>query len=344
MATKQQPKIAAIFAGHGLGTNGLWDSGCTYKGYQEAKLVMAIVKSAAYYLRESGVKVITDYKTNNINMIKQVAKANKAGADVFVSVHLDYKRAAAGTIPLYYSARGRKLASYMNKSVRYYSSLKTRGLSKRTDLYELTATNMPACIFEAGCISKDLHTILYEYDFIGFGIAKGICRFLGVEFKPVQYKILKSARALEPHVKKNLHYNGKATNVTYYKALHGNKQVNCALYVSWILQRAGLLSKTKRIWLGNGVNGPGAAAIKKKCIVMHPNKLPKYIKFHVADGVGYQWGSSKRNLVHTMIVLRMDDHRPIFGTCGGSDLNAKDLSRKRITYEKKRVKTLLRWR
>lgn len=337
-------KLVAIFCGHGISSSGSWDSGCVYKGYQEAKLVMPIVKSAAYYLKKSGVNVITDYKSNNINMNAQVAKANAKGADVFVSVHLDYDKAPKGTMPLYYSESGKKLAQCMNKSVQYYSSLGTRGVTRRTDLYELKGTDMPACIFEAGSIKADLHTILYEYDFIGFGIAKGICRFLGVTFKGPQYSILRGARAMEPLVKKNLTYSGKATNVTYQTALKGNKKVNCALYVSWILQKAKILSSKQRIWLGNAVHGSGTATMKKKFNISHPNKLPKNIKFHVADVVGYQWGSSKKNLVHTMIVLRMDGGRPVFATCGGSDLKAKDLSRKRTYYEKKAVKTLCRYK
>lgn len=335
-------KTVAIFAGHGISQDGSWDSGCTYKGEQEAKLVMPIVRSAVHYLKQCGIKCISDYSDNKINMVKQVAKANANHADVFVSVHLDYSKAPAGTLPLYYSASGRKLAASMNKSVRYYSSLKTRGLCKRSDLYELKSTNMAAVIFEVGSIKADLKTIKHEYDFIGFGIAKGICRYLGVTFKPVEYKVLKSARRLEPLVKKNLHYNGKATNVTYGKAVKGNKQVNCALYVSWILQRAGVLNYHSRIWLGNTVHGSGASTIRKKYHVWHPNKKPANTNLHVADLVGYQWGSSKANKVHTMIILRYDNGRPVWATCGGSDLKAKDLSRKRTAYEKRKIKTMCR--
>jgi hypothetical protein len=64
--------------------------------------------------------------------------------------------------------------------------------------------------------------------------------------------------------------------------------------------------------------------------------------FHVADVIGFQWGSSKANKVHTMIVLRYDNGRPVYATCGGSDLKAKDLSRKRATYDRMKVRTLCR--
>lgn len=335
-------KTVALFAGHGISQDGSWDSGATWNGHQEAKMVQLVARSAAYYLKKSGIKVITDYEKNDINMVAQVRKANAAHADLFVSVHMDWEKAPAGTIPLYTSAAGRKLAASMNKSVMYYSSLKTRGLARRTDLYELNATNMVACIFEVGSIKADYYTVKREYDFIGFGMAKGICRYLGVTFKCPQLTVLKRARGLEPAVVKNLHYNGKATNITYGTALKGNKQVNCALYVSWILQRAGILNFHSRIWLGDAVHGSGKGQLEKACKITHPKKLPKDIVLHVADIVGYQWGSSKANKVHTMIVLRYDNGRPVFATCGGSDLKAKDLSRKRATYERKPIKTLCR--
>lgn len=335
-------KTVAIFAGHGKSQDGSWDSGCVYKGYQEAKLVMPIVRSAAYYLRKSGVNVITDYEKNSINMIAQVKKANTLKADVFVSVHLDYDKAPAGTMPLYLSTSGRNLAASMNKSVMYYSSLKTRGLAKRTDLYELKATDMPAVVFEAGGIKADLAIIKREYDFIGFGIAKGICRYLGVEFKPIQYQILKAARTMEPKVVGKMTYNGKATYSTYSASLKGKKQVNCALYVSWILQRAGVLVPKTRIWGGDDLHGNGSNQIRNKCTVSHPKKWPKHTDIHVADILCYQWGSSKENKVHTMLALRYDGGRLVYATCGGSDLKAKDLSRKRTVYDRRKIKTLCR--
>lgn len=335
-------KTVAIFAGHGIDQNGNWDSGAVWNGHQEARLVMPIVQSAAYYLKKSGVNVISDWKKNDINMVKQVAKANRLNADVFVSVHMDYSKAPAGTLPLYYSAKGKKLAASMNKSVMYYSSLKTRGLAKRADLYELKATDMTAVIFEVGAVKADYATVKREYDFIGFGMAKGICRYLGVEFKCEQLTVLKKARALEPLVVKHLKYSGKATNVTYSAALKGNKRVNCALYVSWILQRAGILNTHSRIWLGAAVHGSGKNQLEKKTVVSHPNRKASSMHFHVADVIGFQWGSSKANKVHTMIVLRYDNGRPVYATCGGSDLKAKDLSRKRATYDRMKVRTLCR--
>lgn len=175
-------KTVAIFIGHGKSTNGAWDSGCVYGKYTEAGLMKPIVKYTVEYLKKSGVKVITDYPDNNINMVKQVEKSNKSSVSLHVALHCDYSGAPSGTIPLYVSEKGKKAAKLMNQCVMKYTGIKTRGLSKRTDLYELNATNAPAVIFECGSIKKDLSKMKNKPKEFGKGIAEGICKYLEVKF------------------------------------------------------------------------------------------------------------------------------------------------------------------
>ena len=176
-------RLVALNCGHGRSLNGSWDSGCVYGSKTEAGLMLPITKAAVKYLRGSGVEVQTDtFSGNSRNMIADVQLANRAGADIYVSVHCDYKAAPSGTIPLYVSARGKKLASKMNKYVRKYTGIGTRGVCRRTDLYELNASNGVACIFECGSIKADLSKFEKSADAFGKGIARGICAYLGVEF------------------------------------------------------------------------------------------------------------------------------------------------------------------
>lgn len=176
-------KLVALNCGHGKSLNGSWDAGCVYGSHTEAALMLPITKAAVKYLRGSGVKVQTDaFSGNNRNMIADVQLANRKGADIYVSVHCDYKNAPSGTIPLYTSKRGKKLASQMNKYVRKYTGSKTRGICKRNDLYELNASNGVACIFECGSIKGDLKRFQKKSDEYGKGIARGICKYLGVTF------------------------------------------------------------------------------------------------------------------------------------------------------------------
>ena len=175
-------KIVGIFVGHGISTDGSKDCGCTYKGYTESELMKPITGACVQYLKGSGVKVITDWPSNRINMVKQVAKSNSKGVDCHVAFHCDYSKAPSGTLPLYTSAKGRKLATLMNKYVMKEVGIKTLGVKKRTDLYEINQTNAPAVIFECGSIKKDLKTMRKKADAYGKGAARGICEYLGVKF------------------------------------------------------------------------------------------------------------------------------------------------------------------
>ena len=173
----------ALMCGHGKSTDGSWDCGTSYGGNNEAALMLPITKAAVKYLRASGVTVISDADTNNNkNMIADVKWANKEKVAIYVSIHCDWYKAPTGTMPLYVSAKGKTLATAINKAVMSGMSMKTRGVTKRTDLYELNYTDAPACIFETGSIKADIKK-LKESDKYGKCIAQGICNYLGIAFK-----------------------------------------------------------------------------------------------------------------------------------------------------------------
>ena len=174
----------AVMCGHGTQTNGKWDCGTTYAGYSEAALMLPITKAAVKYLRASGITVISDADTNNDkNMIRDVAWANKEKVQLYCSIHCDYSKAPSGVMPLYVSANGKKLATALNNAIKNGMPMKSRGVVKRTDLYELNATDAPACILETGSIKADLKILRDQPDKYGKLIAKGICNYLGVAFK-----------------------------------------------------------------------------------------------------------------------------------------------------------------
>lgn len=177
-------KKIAVQCGHGTSTDGSWDSGCVYGKYSEAALMLKITKAAVKYLRASGITVISDADTgNNKNMIKDVQWANKEGVSLYVSIHCDYSKAPSGVMPLYVSSSGKKLATALNKAIKSDMGMKSRGVQKRIDLWELNGTDMTACILETGAIKADLATLRDKPDKYGKAIAKGICNYLGVTFK-----------------------------------------------------------------------------------------------------------------------------------------------------------------
>lgn len=177
-------KTIAIQCGHGVSIDGSWDSGCVYKGHTEAALMLKITKAAVKYLRKSGVSVISDADHgNNKNMIADVRWANNVGCKLYVSIHCDYSGAPRGVMPLYVSGSGKKLGKCLEKSIKKDLKMRSRGVQKRTDLWELNGTDMTACILETGSIKGDLATLKGKPDTYGKAIAKGICAYLGVAFK-----------------------------------------------------------------------------------------------------------------------------------------------------------------
>ena len=180
-------KTIAVQCGHGVSLDGSWDPGCVYraggKQYTEAALMLKITKAAVKYLRKSGVTVISDSDHgNNKNMIEDVRWANRVGAALYVSVHCDYSGAPKGVMPLYVSGSGKKLAKCLKSNIKKDMGMKSRGVQKRTNLWELNGTDMPACILETGSIKADLATLRDHPDKYGKAIAKGICQYMGVKF------------------------------------------------------------------------------------------------------------------------------------------------------------------
>ena len=198
MKWNKKNDIFALMVGHGTMTNGKWDPGAAYGKYTEAALMLPIVKVAVKKLRQSGVRVLTDAdKGNNRNMTSTVAWANKHKCKLYMSVHCDYKAATAGVAPQYKTKDGKNLGVEVGKKVAKLMGMKWKGAFKRTNLYELNATNMPAVIFETGAIKADLK-YLKDYKKYGRSLAKAICAYLGVKYyvKPNAQKIADTAKKL----------------------------------------------------------------------------------------------------------------------------------------------------
>lgn len=177
--------MASIFlaVGHGVSTDGTWDSGCTYGSDTEANLMFDIAGYAVDDLRASGVTVLTDHDTgNDRNCTYTIRDANAAGVDAYMSLHCDYDQAPSGTLPIIYpdSDSGMKLANAVNTAYQAACGIGTRGILQRDDM-EVANTSMPACIFETGSIKAD-NTLLHDAARCGHAIAKGICNYFGVAY------------------------------------------------------------------------------------------------------------------------------------------------------------------
>jgi len=164
-----------LAVGHGISSSGAWDCGCVDGNHTEAELMLAIGKEAVARLRNMGFTVLSDADTNNDkNIAACVAQANSWGADVYVSLHCDYNAAPSGTLPIVYpgSDAGIRLANCLIASAKARNGLGTRGIIQRDD-WEVSDTNMTACIFETGSIRADIAKLLDAGTF-GEIVAQGI--------------------------------------------------------------------------------------------------------------------------------------------------------------------------
>ena len=173
-----------IETGHGTDIKNIWDSGCIWNGYQEARLVIPVCKATAKHLRSKGVYVYTDaFSGNNRNLKWTIRHVKSHDVSVLLNIHCDYRYAPSGTMPLYRYEDQKELARCLNKGVHKYVKIRDRGLVKRTDLDTLNNTRgyCVACLFETGSIKYDNKLLRTQYNAYGKGLAKGICDYLGIE-------------------------------------------------------------------------------------------------------------------------------------------------------------------
>lgn len=357
----------ALTIGHGKSTDGTWDPGCTYGALSEAALMLAIGKKVAAILRKSpSLEIITDADTgNDRNMIKSVSVANSKGADYYISLHCDYSGAPAGVYPLYVSAAGKKMAQTLNDTIKSELNMPSRGIAKRSDLFELNYTDMPAVLLETSCV-KD--PILQKPDKYAPAVAKAICKIAGVSYPgttakktatkaPAPKKATKKTTAKPKTnaqkitasglklgreiVKHKFTYSNEGSKTTYKSALKSNKRVNCARYASWALQDAGLLKPGLVFYYYNGFKGSAVSYILKssKFEKIKPNKATKRVKLKPGDIVCFQH--------HTMIFRHYYKGAPHWYSFGGSDVKAfkkagKFYHRRKAGYDNEKIKLIIR--
>lgn len=345
MSWNKGKDVFYLACGHGTQTNGVWDSGCIYGDYTEAGLMLKITKYAAKILRNSGVRVMTDADTkNNKNMKACVAQANKAKCKYYMSIHCDYSKATAGVAPLYVSSSGKKMAVKIGKVVAKEMGMKWKGAFKRTDLYELNATNMTAVIFETGAIKADLK-YLKQYKKYGRSLAKAICGFIGVKYHlhSDQYRFRKALEATYNELLKLGFKYSASGNANSWAQAKKKKTTNCATYICYALQRADIL-KPGEVFYCNGdkivcKGGLTLTKLKKIFTITHPHKTPKKASLKRADICGY------KNNAHTMEFNGWSkSDKPMWYSISTADLKAKKAPRVKPSYTNKTIYTKMRFK
>jgi len=167
-------------AGHGGSDPGACGSG----GLEESAVNLAICQYLAAELEALGCAVaFTRSSEIYVALGTRAGFANDWHADYFISIHLNCDGASAnGVETLYKTEKGNALAMPIQKALVAATGDRDRGLVYRNDLYVLNATNMPACLVEAGFISNPIFEAKFrtpEYrQLIAKAVAVGLGEFL----------------------------------------------------------------------------------------------------------------------------------------------------------------------
>ena len=157
-------------------------------GLKESDVVLDVSKVVRKLLIEKGIDVImTRTREVSLDLSPRVDLANRASADIFVSIHANASRGKRkdinGLETFYYTGwKGRLLAEKIqNEILKVSPGSPDRGV-RRGRYFVIKKTNMPAALVEIGFLTGRLDARRLEKrihrERIAYAIAKGIIKYL----------------------------------------------------------------------------------------------------------------------------------------------------------------------
>ena len=153
--------IVCIDPGHTQAKDTKGDPGAVNGSYWESVAALDIALSMGEMFKGAGCKVVYTRMRGapELTLKRRCEIANKANADVFISIHLNSaeNKLATGVETLRYgecSSRTRELAETVQRHLVDATGFKDRGVKIRNNLYVLKHTKMPAILVETGFISN----------------------------------------------------------------------------------------------------------------------------------------------------------------------------------------------
>lgn len=178
--------VIAIDPGHG----GRDPGAVGIAGLEEAGIVLDIGQQVADLLEEQGVRVIlTRQDDREIDLEPRVQAANRANADLFVSIHANAislsRPDVNGIETYYYSDAGQRFAQVIHNAVVTGTDSRDRGV-RFARFYVLRNTHMPAVLVEVGFVTGEEDAArLSDADFrqrMAESIAAGILQYVQRNF------------------------------------------------------------------------------------------------------------------------------------------------------------------
>ncbi|HEY9814293.1 MAG TPA: N-acetylmuramoyl-L-alanine amidase, partial [Candidatus Obscuribacterales bacterium] len=125
-------------------------------GLREKDVVLPISLQVASLLEQQGVQTqMTRSDDRELDLAPRVASAERANADLFVSIHanaLSMSRPDVNGIETFYYSSGRSLAQSIQSNLISTTGMRDRGV-KQARFYVLTQTTMPSVLVEVGFVT-----------------------------------------------------------------------------------------------------------------------------------------------------------------------------------------------
>lgn len=173
--------VVIIDPGHGGKDSGAPGIG----GTQEKDIILPIAKKLGEILQQNGIQVVLTRNSDYfVSLQGRVDMAERANADVFVSIHANSagaNRPDVNGLETYYYDSGSGLARIVHNSILQSVNVRDRGVRKAR-FYVLRKSSMPSILVETGYMTgrediAKLRTTQYQ-NRMADGIARGILQYL----------------------------------------------------------------------------------------------------------------------------------------------------------------------
>lgn len=191
--------LIAVDAGHSINTPGKRTPPIPEMGgrvIRENEFNLPTAKKLIQVLNRCGLNALLVSDPNGIvdtPLATRTDRANKAKADLFVSIHYNAFKGVwgdhGGIDTFYYpsSTQGKKLAELVQQELIKATGLRDRG-AKSANFFVLRRTKMPAILCECGFMDNlEEAKLMLDEDYqwkVAEAIGKGICNYLGVKYAP----------------------------------------------------------------------------------------------------------------------------------------------------------------
>ena len=168
-------RLVVLDPGHGGSA-----TGAVYGGVKESELNLAIARRTARLLEEAGITVLmTREADEDVSLYARTALANRAGADVLVSIHCNASVTNPSAAGIYTACQGDsreslRLATVLRLEMMRSTAAGDMGTEARPELAVLRTAAMPAALVECGFMSTPAELRLLQDEAYQEQLARGI--------------------------------------------------------------------------------------------------------------------------------------------------------------------------